>query len=235
MKLSELFNYLTYGELANLKVGGKDEGCIHPTYSNEVVSYIKQGLTDLHTRFPLKQGECVVRLRDEVTMYHLTSDHAISNTESTEYYKYIDDVGQYPFEDDIIRIDRVYNEIGQELLVNSEHPDCTIFIPQYNTIQVINPLDENAIGVLYTADHNPIDLKKDDPSKIDIDIPSTLVNALCLYVAYLAHSAVGTQEALATGFSKLQQYEATCMQAEFKNIVRKTEFINNRHRVNGWV
>lgn len=235
MKLSELFSYLTYGELANLKVGGKEEGGIYPTYSNEVSSFITQGLTELHTRFNLKQGECIVRLLEEVTRYELTSAHAMSNTDSNEYYKYIDDTGQYPFKDDIIRIDQVYNEIGQELMVNDDDPSCTIFLPQYNTLQVTNPNDDNAVGVIYKADHAPLDLKNNIPSEITIDIPPSLINALCLYVSYLAHNAVGTPESIGSGLGKLQHYEATCIGIEIKGIINTNTFYTERFNRNGWV
>lgn len=235
MKLSELFNYLTYGELANLKIGGKDEGGIYPTYSKEVVSFITQGLTDLHTRFNLKQGECIIQLMEEVTRYRLSSEHALSNTDSTEYYKYIDDLGQYPFLDDIIRIDQVYNEVGQELMFNDEDPSCTVFTPQYNVLQVTNPEDTNAIGVLYKADHSPIVIKDANPATVDIDIPSSLINPLCLYVAALAHNAVGTPESINAGFAKLQQYEAACLGVDIRGTINGNNYQDNRYESNGWV
>lgn len=236
MQLSELFSYLTYGELANLKVGGKDEGGIHPTYSNEVISYINQGLTDLHTRFDLKTNECIVQLIEEVTRYHLTSAHAYSNMESEEPYKYIDDFGQYPFEDDIIRIEQVFNEIGQELIFNSEDPECTVFAPQYNVLQVTNPEDDNAISVVYKADHAPISLENHaDPSSISIDIPSSLIDPLCMFVAAKAHNAVGTPESINSGFTKMQQYEATCLGIEIRGVINTNTYINNRLSSNGWV
>lgn len=236
MKLSELFNHLTYGELANLKIGGKDEGGIHPTYSKEVLTYIQQGLTDLHTRFNLKQGECIIQLNEAVSMYTLSSAHAYSNTESTEYFKYIDDLGMYPFLDDIIRVNSVYDECGHELELNTDCPSCTVYTPQYNVLQVTNPESTNAIGVIYKADHKPIILgAKTNPATIEIEIPSTMINLLCLYVAYAAHNSVGTQEGIATGFTKYQQYEAACLNVEHRGIINSNYYINNRIRRNGWV
>lgn len=236
MKLSDLFSQLTYGELANLKVGGKEEGGIYPTYSDEVISYIYQGLTDLHTRFPLKQSELILQLLEEVTIYPLTSAHAYSNTDSQEYYKYIDDEGQYPFMDDIITIERVFNELGQELMFNEEDDNCTVFSPQYNVLQVTNPEDTNAMSVMYKANHTPISLDGNiKPSSIEIQIPSVLIIPLCNYVAAMAHNAVGTTEGLNVGFSKMQQYEAACIQADMRGVVNKTVHNNNRLNNNGWV
>ena len=236
MKLSELFSYLTYGELASLQSGGKGQGGIHPEHSDEILTYIRQGLTDLHTRFPLKQGELVVQLLEEVTRYTLLSEHAYSNTESDSYYKYIDDDGMYPFQDDIIRIEQVFNEVGCELMMNEESCNCTIFTPMYNVLQVTDPEDTNALAVLYKADHKPIKLSpEDDPSKIEIDIPSSLINPLCFYVAALAHNAVGTTEGINTGFGKMQQYEAACIQADIRGIVNNATFDDTRLDQNGWV
>ena len=56
MRLDKLFNILTHGELASLKVGGKNEGGIYPKHADEVGDYVRLGLTMLHSRFMLRHN-----------------------------------------------------------------------------------------------------------------------------------------------------------------------------------
>lgn len=238
MKLSDLFKHLRYGELNNLTIGGKMEGAIHPTYTEQVVSLITQGLTDLHTRFDLKRNELILVLHEEVARYTLTSAHALSNDSSTEYYKYIDDLGTYPYEDDLIRIERVYDELGRELVMNITTPNgCTIASPQFNVLQVINPQDENALSIVYKADHRPIQKLLNDgltPEQIEVELPSSLVQPLCLYVAYLAHASVGTPESVQKSIGKFQQYQLACQNIDTFGTLNQDNFDNLAFYQNGW-
>lgn len=65
MKLIEIFNQLTFGELAQLSMGGMDAGEINDKNYDAVLSHINLGLTALHKRFPLKEGRLVVALQQE--------------------------------------------------------------------------------------------------------------------------------------------------------------------------
>lgn len=234
MKLTELFSYLTYGELANLKVGGKDDGGIYPKYSDEVKSFIQLGLTALHTRFSLKHNEVIVQQFDEVTMYRLTYDYAVSNLISTEPNKWVSDSEANPFREDIILIEEIYDEEGTELYINNETQEASIFTPEYNLLQFVQPVASNAVAVIYKADHDKLDLNTYKPSEIDIHIPSSLTRALCLYISSLAHTAVGSPEGMQTGLTKMQEYEAAVFEAELRGAVHKEEWDNNRIWRDGW-
>lgn len=235
MKLSEFFNYLTYGELANLKIGGKDVGGIYPQSSEEVLTFITQGLTDLHTRFALKHNEVIVQQYDHITLYPLRREYAESNTESTEPYKWIMDTAERPFLEDIILIEEVYDEIGGEITLNKENVDCSIYTPQYDVLQIVGAKSENAISVIYKADHTPIDLSVYEPKEIDLEIPNQLVRALTLYVSSLAHTAVGSPEGMQTGFAKMQEYEAACIHIEIQGSIHKESWVNEGIWRDGWV
>lgn len=235
MKLSELFSYLTYGELSNLKVGGKECGGIYPKYSDEVLSFIKQGLTDLHTRFTLKQNEVVVQQFDHITEYALRYRYAESNLESLEPYKWIMDTPERPFQSDIISIEEIYDEVGNELYNNYDNQKYSIFTPAYDIVQVPYPYADNAMAVVYKADHPTIDLNKYKPSEIEVELPVVLVRALILYVASLAHSAIGSPEGVQTGFAKMQEYQAMCMEIELRGVVAKENWTNKQIGGNGWV
>ncbi len=235
MKLSEFFSLLTYGELANLKAGGKDVGGIYPKYSDEVMSFVRQGLTDLHARFALKHNEVIVQQYEHITLYPLRYDYAQSNITSQEQYKWIADTPERPFGEDIMLIEEIYDEGGNELEINTENDSCSIFTPQPDVLQIIRPADTNAIAVLYKANHDRIDLTANVPSDITIEIPAQLVRPLALYVSSLAHNAVGSPEGLQTGFAKMQEYEAACIQIQLNGLIHKEEWINKNIGRNGWV
>ena len=235
MKLSQLFSYLTYGELANLKVGGKDWGGIYPKYSDEVVSYITQGLTALHTRFALKHEEVIIQQFDHITDYYLRTQYAQQSTESTETYKYIMDSAAKPFTGDVLRIEELYDEEGEEVPLNDEVHDCSMFTPKYDLIQMVQPDSANAYSVIYKADHTPIDLKANLPTAVEVEVPDSIIRPLVLYVSSLAHTAVGSPEGMNTGFAKMQEYEALCIQMELQGAIHKEKFTNDRIRREGWV
>ncbi|AUR82492.1 head completion adaptor [Vibrio phage 1.152.O._10N.222.46.E1] len=235
MKLSELFSYLTYGELSNLKVGGKECGGIYPKYSDEVLSFVKQGLTDLHTRFPLKQNEVVVQQFDHITEYVLRYKYAESNLTSTEPYKWIMDTKERPFQSDIISIEEIYDEVGNELYLNYGNQKYSIYTPAYDIVQVPYPYADNAMAVIYKADHPTIDLGQYKPEDVEVELPVVLVRALILYVASLAHSAIGSPEGVQTGFAKMQEYQALCMELELRGVVAKENWTNEQIGGNGWV
>lgn len=235
MKLSELFSYLTYGELANLKVGGKDDGGIHPKYSAEVTSYITRGLTALHTRFNVKHSEVMVQQFEEVTEYILRPEYAESNPEETTHHKWIMDSPYRPFLGDILRIDSVFNEVGEEIPLNDAGCVCSVFTNQHDVLQMPYPIADNAVSILYTADHAPIDLSSKDPKDIDIEIPPYLVQPLVLYVASLAHTSVGSPEGAQTGLTKMQEYEALCVNLDIQGAAHVEHNTIDKIWRDGWV
>lgn len=235
MRLSEFFDFLTYGELSNLKVGGKDVGGIYPQHSEEVASYVKQGLTDLHTRFQLRFNEVILDQYDHITMYHLTRNYAQSNSDSTETYKYISDSVDNPFTEDIISIEEIFDEDGVELYINNEVQQASVFTPQFNILQIPEPVTENSVSILYKANHKEIDLNIKKPSEIDLNIPPSLIRPLALYVASLAHAAVGSPEGSQIALSKMQEYTAAVIDVQLLGIVPRKQWTNDKIWRNGWV
>ncbi len=234
MKLNKLFNILTHGELASLKVGGKREGGIHPKHSDEVADFVQLGLTALHTRFILKHSEVIIDQHPDVTMYKLTREYAVTNDVSQESIKYIRDSDFKPFEEDILYITDVYDEDGNNIPLNVQSNDASLYTPQYNTLQIPYPNGENSVAVVYRADHLPLNIEEKEPSEIDVDIPSALVVPLTLYVSYLAHSAMGGPENLQISQAKQAEYELACLDIESRGILRPEEF-ETEIGDSGWV
>ena len=122
MYLNELFDQLTYGELSQLEYGGVDNEGITQEDHKRILPHINLALTELHKRFLIREEEVTIRCYDHIETYVLDSKYAATNTESTEPYKYIHDTVFEPFVDNVLRIEKVFNEDGQELFLNETDP-----------------------------------------------------------------------------------------------------------------
>ena len=117
MKLKEIFDQLTYGELSQLAIGGGEQGQINEANYPSVVAHIRLALTALYKRFPLKENRLVLQLLPGVLQYEINSKYAVGNMKSLVPVKYILD-SALPFKDDILKIERVYTGKGHELSLN---------------------------------------------------------------------------------------------------------------------
>lgn len=236
MKLSDIFSALTHGELSQLAVGGKKDGGIYPYHSDEICSYINLGLNDLFSRFPLRYEEAVIQQKEGVTLYHLRKEYALSNTESTEPHKYIIDSPFMPFNDNVIKIERVMFEDGVDIELNTHGDTNAVYTPSFDTIQSMYGDDDCALSVVYRAGHPKVftsDTVK--PEDIEVELPPSFLRPLLLYVANRAYTALGTQEALTDAASWYQQYEAALLELENNNVISGEHYLNYKLWSNGWV
>src|SRR5690625_3224463 len=104
MKLIEIFNQLTYGELSQLHIGGEEVGEIRPQDYMAIVPHINLGLTALHKRFLIREGRLRIELQPGMYTYVLHSEHAVSHRASRKT-RYILDSADQPFNDDIIKVE----------------------------------------------------------------------------------------------------------------------------------
>ena len=247
MLLSDLFDQLTYGELSSINYGGVDNEGIVAADFKRVIPHINLGLTELYKRFPLLLQEVIVRQYDQIQTYILHSDFAVTNTESTEPIKYIHDSIYQPFTDNILQIDRIFNEIGEELFNNESDPYLiyssqkqtsnrywSVSTPAFNTIQVPYPEKENAMSVIYKAGHERIPTSGIDPTKVEVKIPPNLEEALLLYIAARAYTGMGGEN-VQVGMAYTQRFEQSVMKIKELGLSNQDVTVNQRLEVNGWV
>lgn len=237
MKLSEVFEMLQYGELANLSLSGDID---EPTGIREedypvLISHINLALTDLHTKFNLKEREVTIQQYEGISYYELDSKYAQSNTTSMEPIKYISDSEYEPFVDDVIRINAAFNEIGCELPINDEN-DCTsIFLNSYKRIQIPKPEPENAIVLTYRANHPKLSVSTPDLDT-EVEVPAYCVEALLSYVASRVHTQRTSQEAQGLAVNLMAKYNLICQQLEEKNVLHNSPSNTNfKLGERGWV
>ena len=159
MILLDLFKDLTYGELAQLKIGnlvpGEHESELDPTRYEQVLTWVNLGLKELYKRFFLSSKEIYIQQHVEISVYVLDSKYAQTNTDSPIPIedRYIMDTVDAPFQDDILKIEEVYDEDGNRLPLNDITEPTSVFTPSYRSIQIPEPNDENSLSVQYRASH----------------------------------------------------------------------------------
>jgi len=239
MKLSEVFSQLAYGELVQLGVINETGDSILPSKYGQMVAHINLGLSALYKRFPLKESRVVIRLQKGKVTYLLNSEEDtlfIENTDSPEFI------------DDIHKIERVYTSAGVEFPLNDESSEYSCFTPSMTTLRVPYAVVNTSVDVhkdfitdnitiVYRAAHPKIIYKDTGfkPKDIEIELPSSHLEPLLLYVASRINNPIGMTNEFHAGNSYYAKYEKACQDLEIQNIRVDQGKQNNRLRANGWV
>lgn len=210
MILQECLDKLARGKLSNLSIctGGR----LKEEHYQKVIDAINEGLTRLHTVLPLKEKNLILEMTESRTEYPLTSEHSLRKETGDiydSYDLYIRDTDFYPFEDDIINIIEVWDDLDRKLPINDPDNPLSVFTPEHNTLNVNFTIDGRVLNVIYKANHKHLTLENLNSI---IDIPVNLEGALLSFVAYLIHEDINTQEAIANS----QKYFA-----EYQNIINE--------------
>lgn len=251
MKLSDVFTQLQYGELSQLFDGteiGKELG--EANYK-KVLSHVNLGLTNLYTRFNLKEHQLTLEIQTGKTTYELHSKYAAANSRSSETERFILDTSDAPFVDDILKIERVVTEIGYQMDLNNREKSFSCFTPSLNVLRIPAALANDTpelpeclrtttLDVVYRANHPQIlhglgGLGFLDPGRVEIELPRSHLNALLMFVAFRAHSPVGMGGDSPTANAYFAKYENECLMLEGKGLTVDTHSPVDRVRQNGWV
>jgi hypothetical protein len=163
---------------------------------------VQLGLTELHKQFALKECYLTLALQDGIRDYSLTKAFAVSNTRSSEPVKYLLDSAS-PFQDDLLKVQKIfgtYQDETYEIPLNTADNSRSIRTPAYNKLRLPTDtetapwlLESPTLEIVYRADHPALDVNvaRVAPSVIDIDIPSSHTEALCLYIASRVYNPIG--------------------------------------------
>jgi len=235
MLLSDLFDQLAVGELSQLSLSGIDSIGIQECNYIKIVPHIQLALTELYKRFSLKKEEVFIQQYEHIQTYYLHSKYAESNTESTEIYKYIKDSQFQPFLDNVISIYSVHSEVGEELYLNDESQVWNVQTPSYNSILMPSPEKENALSVIYIADHPKIPIIGLDPYSTEVNIPPGLLEPLLFYIASRVYTNLNSDGSTNEGNNFMIKFEASCRKIKELNLVPKNQTTNMKLVNNGWV
>lgn len=238
LTLQDIFNHLTSSEMNQMQFTGDIDAPkgISPDSYPILIDYLNLGLTALHTRLNLKEREVAVGQLDELSFYILDSKYAASNPAFPELPKYIEDTPENPFQDDLIRIERVFDEVGTELPINDDTNEASVFLPRYNMVQVPYPATGNTMFILYRANHVKVPRNITDPSTVEIDIPDYCLEALTAFMVSKAYARSSSVEQQNSAVMFMNKFNISCDELDIRNVLHNNpNDTNTKLEMNGWV
>ena len=236
MKLLDILEQLSQGELRQMAVGGSGKSGITPDKFPKVIPHIQMGLTELHKRFLMNTDVLVIQQMEGITEYFIHTDHAATNSESTAK-KYIQDTPFKPFNDNdyFLGIEKVSREDGFDYPLNDETQTWSVYTPSYNSVQVPFNDKENAMFVQFRANHP--NLAKDGEGVLDqtVQISPVCLEALLLYVAGRYYSNSDIAESQQAGIVAMTNFERSCQRIKGENLNTVANTGNEKLEINGWV
>lgn len=214
MKLSDLFERLSVGELSNLAIGKEGAGDIREADKRKVVTHVNSGLLEIYSRFILLTKIITVEMVSHITNYHLE----VSNAESKDCaeYPYIKDLPNDPFTGDVIRILEVIRWDNKKIPLNDDNNPDSAYTPAPQMLQMPYPIHGKQIYITYQARHLPI---KTHTGTENVRLPFVLEDALQSYVAYKIFSHMNGDGAVARSQEHLAMFERRCQEVEEKDLV----------------
>lgn len=235
--LQDIFLDLSHGEFSQLELG--DFATRDPDTEPDPRSYmqlirsVNLGLTAIYTEFFLKSADMYIDLDEAIDTYKLDYRWAVSNVASLESPKYISDTVANPWPDNLLKIEAIFDEAGEELKLNDIDEPLSIFTPSYNEIQVPWPNDFNTLTVQYRANHPKIVYAAGmDPSTTYLEIPEPLREALLYYVAARVFAGVDMQRPESNGY--WSKYITKVQDAHRQGMYTQPEQDNERFAASGW-
>lgn len=234
IKLTELYKSLALSVLNNTSVITDDKKDIEPDMKEYILEFINEGLTRLHSRFPLKTNNVFVEMREGRTEYPLLARYSFMGFDpALAQYPFIMDSASNPFKEDVIKILMVYDSEGQRRGLNDNHNPHGLFTPRPDTLQCIRPRHCEVLTVTYQAKHPTVTV---DGENQEIDLPDTLLPALKYWVAYSYYTGLNTTESTSKAAEYLQMYESICGEVKDYDLGSSSESSTNTlFERRGWI
>lgn len=247
MKLQEIFDQLSAGELSQLSIGGEAQGVIAESNYSRVLAYINLGLTALARRFNLRTGTVRVLLQPGQNSYVLSARYLVGNPKSNEPIRYLQEIPGIPFIDSVLKIEQARCDSGVDLVLNDNHEPWSAITPSVKTLRLPDDivaqspklpeaLKTQALEVTYRAglEHLVVPLGYFDPTRIEVPLPDAYLEALLYFVASRAHAPIGMQEEGAAGNTWFSKFENECQRLEQQNLQIDLGASSPRFVQGGW-
>jgi len=200
MILSKIFKDLLYGEFKQLDLGNyKAEELaneLDPSDWEQVISYLNLGLDDLYKRFQLLMRELYIEQDESIAIYVLHSDYAQENTGSAIPLadRFIADSVDNLFEDDILKIEEVFDEEGNKLFLNDSSEALSVYTPSWRSIQLPYPNDFDTVAVQYRAmPPHVVYSAVMDITATEVECPDALKDCLLYFIGARAWSSINKE------------------------------------------
>jgi hypothetical protein len=224
MDLASMYRDLSQGVLRNVAQANNGSGEISVNFRPTLVMHINEGLNKLHTKFLLRENDLILQLYADVTNYHLLKRFAQYAgaefpPENYEERRYILDLPDEPFKEDVAQIMTVFNMNGQPVPLNDEFDHRSVFTPQQQILQVPNPVNGTVLSIGYQALHPK--LSHEDENAF-IHLPEHLLDALKAYVGYKVFSDMNQKDARERAIELMTIFESTCDEILLKNLASQS-------------
>lgn len=232
MKLTDIFNHLSYGEFSHLHLGEKESnGEFSEEKQMKLISHINAAMSELYSRFTLRRGSLRVTLTEGQTLYYLRPEHALSNSRARGD-RYLDDL-EMPLKAPVKKVLSV-SANGSDLDLNTTSV-CSVHTPSFDILKVPEALEATELEVEYRA--TPELLTEDslcaDPEYVEIELPYVFINALGYFIASRVLSAMNGESA-ASGNNYLMKFEKACIDLKDHG-EDLDEGFNEDIRSKGWI
>jgi len=236
--LQEIFNHLTYGELAQVAIGGGANGFIADQDYPKAISFVNRALTALHQKFLLAKEKLLLQQYVGTNIYYLRSDYAVSNADSLLIPKYIVDSVAIPFEDNLFKVEQVFSAEGTEYPLNDASAEVPIFTTKFDVLEMV-PVIPELLTVAYRSGHKKIVYTLGfDPASVQLHIPNFILEALLLHIAARVFAPIGNGEG-ETNLHRIfaANYELECQKLEQQNLDLEsdTRSLNSAFSRGGWI
>jgi hypothetical protein len=239
MTLEDIYEAIATGELSQVILGNDGDGTLEiPDNRRKQIRHsVQLGLTDLHTRFLIREKSFILERITDKSVYLLGKQFAQSNTASQEGTKYINDTND-PFVDDLLKIDRIFDADGDEIPLNEIDNDCSVRTLADNLISVPDELETETLKIHFRANHPLLNKYLADaaPSTIPIALPTKYLQALLYFVASRGLNPIGfAGERMHEGNNFAMKYEMECQRLLAIGAGIETVSQNGRSIDSGWV
>lgn len=224
MKLDKFLKDLALSELSATSAVDDDLVSFHETGLEKVMTYLNEGLTQLHTKFVLSQKELIIKTKVPYVEYYLRPEFAVSNPALVPY-KYIDDTSTDKFDGGLLKILEVTNSYGHEMYINDLEQPYSLFTPTFDCLQITNIHDEPYFFVIYQADHN--ELYTTDLDKQTVVLPPFLELALKYYITGKYLSNMLGQDNQTQAAQYMGMYEQKCQEVLDRDLVKRSIITTN--------
>ena len=224
MQLQDLFTNLAHGELNNLLSDGGAAGALPWDMQRKVTVFLNQGLTKLSARFPLISKEVIIEAQDDVYLYYLRKEYALTDPTVMDV-KYLRDTEADPFTGDVVYIQQIFTEYGIELPLNDPEQPDSFFTPRFDCVQIPTPVTGAAYAVIYQARHPKIDF---EDLGAEILVPDSLQIALNSWICFQIFNGMNGPEHKSNAAGHLAAYENTCLEVEATDQLRSSQILSGQ-------
>ena len=249
MKLQEIFDQLSYGELSQVSIGGAPMGEITEDNYKRVLGHINLGLLALYRRFNLKEGQLLLRLIPGQLEYQIHSSFVEGNRKSRELVRYLTEDASDPFKDELLKIERVFTELDVELPLNLNGDVYSVKTPSsarlWVPLSIVNRdnslpegLRTDTLRLVYRASHPMLVIPMGlfDPTRIEIQLPESHLEALLYFISARVNTTMGLDLIKGKLGNELYgRYENECARLEQQNLQIDKGAFNTRLQRGGWV